>query len=812
MDKKEGEFLKRLLATFKIEAKDHLDVMASALIELEKLPSPEKQMEIIENIYREAHSLKGAARAVNMTDMGNICQLLESVFAALKRREIALSSGLFKVLYQTIDGLAGLSLHEGQTVPDMPWVSGILYDLENILKGILPKQEGVKEAEGISTQGYGPVQYQVKKDRAAEAVTQVTSGEDVQQSEQEELKSRKEETKTKITRQETTQTSLERRPSLIEKTVRISTARLHSIMLQAEELVSAKLIAAQRVKDLRDVKGLLDQWKNDASRFQSDIRQLRNEITDYENQNKKPDVHNFPSRFDNLLEFFHQNETYRKSLEDRLLILLKSTEQDQRSLGGMVDNLHADTKKLLMLPFSSLLEGFPRVVRELSKEQGKNIELVMRGGDIEIDRRILEEMKDPFMHMVRNCIDHGIEKPDEREKKNKPSHGTITIAVSQKDSGKVEVLVFDDGAGIDAAAVRATALKLGIISQEEAKTLDERETLSLIFRSGISTSPIITDISGRGLGLAIVQEKVEKLGGIISLETAADKGTTFKIILPMTIATFLGVLVRTGESLFIIPTIHVEQVIRVKRDGIKTVENRETILLNERSVSLVRLDDTLELPGKGVRNGDSEFITAVVLGTADRRIAFIVDQVLNEQEVLVKGLGKQLFRVRNIAGSTVLGTGKVVPILNVFDLMKSAVKVGVSFGRIRDTADGDRGKKKSVLIAEDSITSRMLLKNILETAGYHTIVAVDGVDALTTLKTEDVDLVVSDIDMPRMNGFDLTTKIRGDTRFAELPVVLVTALDSREDRERGIDVGANAYIVKSSFDQSNLLEIIKKLI
>lgn len=808
MNKKEGEFLKRLLATFKVEAKEHLDAVSSSLIELEKLPSPERQMEIIENIFREVHSLKGAARAVNMTDMAGICQHLESVFASLKRKEIDLSPELFTVLYRTVDGLAGMSFQEELNTSDVPWVANVFHDLGNILNGIPPKKEEIKKVEDIPKQGHEPVQNQVKEGVAvSKAVTPLIGKEHIQQPKHEELREGKE---TNVPKPETVNTSSEKRSSLIEKTVRISTERLHSIMLQAEELVSTKLMAVQRVKDFRDIKVMIDQWKNETLKFQSHIKQIRNEFANYEN--KKSIKYDLLSRFDSLLDFFNQNEAYRKSLEDRLLMLLKSTEQDQRSLGGMVDNLHADTKRLLMLPFSSLLEGFPRFVRELSREQRKSIELIIKGGEIEIDRRILEEIKDPFMHIVRNCIDHGIERPDERERKNKPSHGTITIAISQKDSGKVEILIFDDGSGIDIANVKSTALKLGVISQEEAKTLSEYETLLLIFRSGFSTSPIITDISGRGLGLAIVQEKVEKLGGVISLETMPGKGTTFKILLPMTIATFLGILVRTGECLFVIPTINVEQVVRVKRDGIKTIENKETISLNERSISLVRLDDTLGLPRKGIRNVDSEFITAVVLGTSDRRIAFIVDQVLNEQEVLAKGLGKQLFRVRNIAGCTVLGTGKVVPILNISDLMKSALKVSISPAGLNDTVEGEKGKKKSVLVAEDSITSRMLLKNILETAGYHVVIAVDGVDALTTLKTEDVDLIVSDVDMPRLNGFDLTARIRGDTKFAELPVVLVTALDSREDRERGIDVGANAYIVKSSFDQSNLLEIVRKLI
>jgi two-component system, chemotaxis family, sensor kinase CheA len=804
MDKEEIEFLKRILATFKIEAKEHLDAMSSGLLELEKTPSSERQMKIIEDVFRESHSLKGAARAVNRVEVENICQLLETIFAALKRKKLILFPDLFTVLYRAINGLVGLSYQEEQAMFDKTWITDIQHDLEDILEGGLPQQKGLTKKEDVAVEGPGLQQYLAEEGTASVEITQMPEMKGIQKSKQEE---------SVIIRSESKQPSSEKRSLLIENTVRISTAKLHSVMFQAEEIVSAKLMAIQRVKDLRDVKNMLDQWKNEVSKFQSEIKQIRNEVTNYKVQNQKSEIQNFPSQTIRFMEFFGWNATYIKSLEGKLLTLLKSAEQEHRSLGNMVDNLLADTKKLLLLPFSSLLEVFPKVVRELSHNQGKNIELVIQGGDIEIDRRILEEMKDPFMHIIRNCIDHGIETTGERKKRGKPAQGTIQIAISQKDSGKVEILISDNGGGIDVAKVRSAALKLGIISQEEAKTFNENEIISFIFRSEISTSPIITEISGRGIGLAIVQEKVERLGGIIFVETIPDKGTTFKIVLPMTIATFLGVLVRTGEHLFVIPTINVEQVVRVKRDGIKTVENRETIQLQERSIPLVRLDDTLELSRKVKRDGDSGFITTVVLGTADRRIAFVVDQVLNEQEVLVKGLGKQLSRVRNVAGSTVLGTGKVVPILNISDLMKSAVKVGTSyFTKPAVPVVGDTVKKKSILIVEDSITSRMLLKNILETAGYHVIIAVDGVDAFTTLKTEDVDLVVSDVDMPRMNGFDLTAKIRGDVKSAELPVVLVTALDSREDRERGIDVGANAYIVKSSFDQSNLLEVIRKLV
>jgi two-component system chemotaxis sensor kinase CheA len=412
---------------------------------------------------------------------------------------------------------------------------------------------------------------------------------------------------------------------------------------------------------------------------------------------------------------------------------------------------------------------------------------------------------------VRNCIDHGIEKPEERLRLKKALSGKIQIVISHTNSKKVEIIISDDGAGIDFEKIKSSAVRLGIISQEDAGKLEDQKVISLIFQSGVSASPIITDISGRGLGLAIVREKVEKLGGSVSCETKTGAGTTFRIILPLTIATYRGILIRLNENLFVLPAVHMDSVKRIKADGIKTVENRETISLNGSAVSLVHLSAVLEIPQKERNDESREFIQAVILSSADKRIAFRVDEVLNEQEVLVKSLGKQLSRVRNIAGATILGAGKIAPILNISDLMKSAVKVSVSpVAVVREKEI--KAKRKSVLIVEDSITSRTLLKNILETSGFDVKTTVDGIDAFTILKTGDFDIVVSDVDMPRMNGFDLTAKIRSDKKFADLPVVLVTALESREDRERGIDVGANAYIIKSSFDQSNLIETIKRLI
>jgi len=500
------------------------------------------------------------------------------------------------------------------------------------------------------------------------------------------------------------------------------------------------------------------------------------------------------------------------SIKSGLSALAHALEQDQRSIKRMVDEHLEAMKKASMLPVASLMESFPKMVRDLAREQGKEVDLVICGDEIEIDKRVLEDMKDSLIHLVRNCVDHGIRKPDERTAQKKAPRGTITISFATLDSRRVEIVVFDDGDGIDKEKVRAAAIKSGAAEPEAAKRMSPGEVLSLIFRSGITTSPMITDISGRGLGLAIVREKVEKLGGTVSVDSEARKGTTFRVILPLTLATFRGVPVRPGDQKYILPTTGVERAIRVNRETIQTVGNRETIQVDGRAVPLVRLREVLDsTSGRGMASPEnSEIFPAIVLAYADERIAFQVDEILDERQFMVKNLGKQLKRVRNVSGATILGSGALALVLNVSDLMKSAVRAASA---PRSTADAKEAsaEKKSVLVAEDSITARSLLKGILESAGYRVTTAVDGADAYAKARAEIFDLVVSDVDMPRMSGFELTAKIRGDKNLARLPVVLVTALESREDRERGVDSGADAYIVKSSFDQSNLLDVIKRV-
>ncbi|HHS12744.1 MAG TPA: hybrid sensor histidine kinase/response regulator [bacterium] len=796
MLKDDKGFLKELLAMFKIEAEEHIKAMSSGLLDYEKKSDAATRLGIIETVYREAHSLKGASRAVNLVAVETMCQSLESVFSAMKREVLFPSTDQFDTLHEAVDLLPKLV-----ESPDTTETSELIHRLEDILKEEEKTSKKTAATQNISSRKMVGAEKIVSK-------ADTKSKESDKQPEKEKPLSHEPDQQAQAYAPDPPSSTVGMDKTLLSETVRIATHKLDSILLQTEEMLAAKLASMQQVEELKQILNFLDVWKKEWEIYYPEIKAVSRFMA---SRGKTLIEGQAYLRMERLLDFFDWHMERVKNLEDHFAPIIKMSEESSKQLGGMVDGLLDDMKMVLMLPFSTLLKIMPKVVRDLSRDQGKDVELIVKGSTVEVSRRILEEMKDPLIHILRNCVDHGIEKPDERVRLGKPSGGTITVSVSQLGADKVEILVNDDGQGIDGSKVKQVAVKRGLISHKDAAKLSEEESRMLIFQSEISTSPIITDISGRGLGLAIVREKVERLGGSVMLESEPGKGTTFRIVLPVALATFRGIMVRAGDQTFVLPTINVDRVTRVLKEDIKTVENRETISLNGRALSFVRLADVLEIPVKDTDDETSDHIQVVVLNAIEKRIAFGVDEVLSEQEVLVKKLGRQLSRVRNVAGAMIYGTGKVLVLLNVIDLMKSAMKVSTA-PRQTKLMEEEKALRKSILIAEDSITSRTLLKNILESAGYNVKATVDGVDAFTELRADEYHMVVSDIEMPRMNGFELVTKIRQNKKTAELPVILVTGLESKEDRERGIDVGANAYIVKRSFDQSNLLQVIKKLI
>jgi two-component system chemotaxis sensor kinase CheA len=749
----DAAFLEQLRATFKIEAAEHLQAIAVGLVELEKPAGDENRRVLLETMFRAAHSLKGAARAVDFADIESWCHALEDTFATWKRQGRAPGAAEFDLTHHLLDSIT--SSLAGRDAAS-----------------------GAGAAVSVPASRPEPAHPSAPIPKTSAKASPKTA-------------------------------------FLDEGSVRISIEKLDARLVEAEEMLNAKLAAGQRAENLRELAASFSIWNREWSRFESGERSLRAML---ERSKAAPAVqfqsldlrHSFESEAARLLEFLNWNLEFVHGLENRVAGLSRKAEQDLWIISKLVDELLENSKKLLLLPFSSLSSQFPKIVRDLCRDEGKEADLTVQGEDVEIDKRILEEMKDPITHLIRNCVDHGIETAEVRLRSGKPPRGAITLAAWHASGGKVEILIADDGAGLDLEKLKESAVKNGILSPERAAQMTDEDARALVFQPEISTSQAVTRLSGRGLGLAIVREKAEKLGGTVSIESTRGKGACFRILLPSMLATFRGVPVEAGGRAFVLPTAQIIRAARVRADEVRTVEGRETVSLHGQVLALVELAEVLQLDRPGP-SASREFLTVIVLGSGEQQAAFAVDSVLNEQEVLVKRFQRPLARIRNIAGATLLGSGQLTPVLNPADLIKSA-RAATGTPRSAPTAAARPSETKSILVAEDSITSRMLLKSILESAGYRVRTAVDGLEAFMLLRSEKFHLVVTDVEMPRLNGFDLTARIRADKKLAELPVILVTGLEKREHRERGVDVGASAYLVKQSFDQSNLLETVQRFI
>ena len=764
----DAEFLKDLMETFLQETEEHIRVLSAAVVELEAAGEGGAVQGPVEILFREAHSLKGAAGAVGLPTIVSMCQAVESVLAKLKRRNMQATPAVIDAISEFVDCLqASLLTNNGGSEQRAAALVEQLAGLDQTSRERVPDEPIKTMLPGLSG-GNGGLKPSVREFDPP---------------------GRPEPVVTERVREQTQPASAMSTevPAPTTDTVRVSTGKLESLMLQAEEFISVKLATSQRSTALRDINSRLDIWKREwyQARISGDHEKIE--------------------------EFLEWNSAFMEGVVADIRTLSKNTEEETRTIGPMVDELVDGMKRVLMLPVASLLSSFPKMVRDLARSRGKQAELTITGADIEIDKRVIENLKDPLTHILRNAVDHGTEAPETRQSLGKPVRGRILVAVTQLENNKIQMCVSDDGGGIDVGQLREAAVRDGLRTQGQLEATDDAEALRLVFASGLSTSAVVSQVSGRGLGMAIVEEKVDYLGGSVTVETQLGKGTLFRITVPATLATTRGILAQVSDWPFVMPVVSVDRVVRVRRGDIRLVENRETIQLEGHTLPLVYLHEVLDLPLKPQRNA-SDYLQAVVAGSGDDRVAFAVDRIIGEQEVLVKTLGPQLVRVRNIAGGTIIGSGKVVPIMNTADLLQSAA-ASAKQGRRSDSAGANGSEaRKAVLVVEDSITSRMLLKNVLEAAGYYVKPTVDGVDALSALREEDFDLVISDIEMPRMDGFELTSKIRNDTRLSRLPVMLVTGMETQEQKERGIDVGANAYLTKSSFTQGTLLETARGLL
>jgi two-component system chemotaxis sensor kinase CheA len=500
--------------------------------------------------------------------------------------------------------------------------------------------------------------------------------------------------------------------------------------------------------------------------------------------------------------------TALRDIEMQCRLVTGALAEDERSLRTTVSDLYQEMRHARVLPVGAMLAAFPAMVRDLCEQTGKRAVWSLNDPGLEVDRKVIDMVKDPLIHLVRNAIDHGIESPADRKAAGKPEEGRVSINVTPSGAGRVSIEVADDGRGLDVEALRDAAVRARILSRPQAAELADREVIELAFRSGVSTNAVVTSISGLGLGLSIAREQAERIGGSIAIDTVRKVGTRITLDLPTTIASYRGILVRVGDTKLLVPAEAVERVIGLPEREVKSTLQAGFLTYGGASLPVAQLASVLGLPASA-RSAERHVAPCVIVESAARMAAVVVDDVLGEAEVLVKDFPPPIKRVRNLSSIGLLGTGELSMVLRPSDVVSTVYSGAIE---VEPRPDGASARQLRLLVVDDSITTRTMERNLFENAGYSVIVAADGMEAWSLLQSEPVDLVVSDVDMPRMNGFELTESIRKDPRLGELPIVLVTALETRDDKERGVRSGANAYVLKSSFDQSNLLEIVGRLI
>lgn len=699
-------------------------------------------------LARQLHSLKGAARAVGARSMEQVAHSAEGAIMAVRPGRRP-EQAWFDALYAAIDSLKTLSIAPAT-------------DISPIIAALVAVSP--EAAVGEPTPIHAP-----HAPAAPPPIGVVPATERTEQN-----------------------------------SVRVSLAKLDTLLTESGELSVTQLRITERLNNLRDLQRQLERWQREWSKTRPARSRLR-----------RAQGHASARDGDSLFRLVEQSDQEIHAIVQRTRDLVGDLSQNTAQLAAVAGAISREVMAIRLLPAGTIFMPLERLVRDLARQTGKEVRLSLSGTDTEVDRRILDELRDPLMHMVRNTVDHGIELPEERQHAGKPVHGTLHLAASQR-GDRVQITVEDDGRGLDVDAIRETALRRNLLTPERADQIDTTGLIEMIFAPGFSTRGTVSELSGRGVGMDVVREHVSRLGGDINVRSTPGAGTCFTITVPLTLATTRVLLVGNGNQTYAVPSSSIERTGRVRASDMHRLEGRRAFEIDGRAVPVVELADILQRGESSTRNASTdEWRPFFLLPQGDRAVALLTDRLIDETELVVKSLGAPLARVRHVGGAAVLGTGAVVVILNPADLIKSAL------GTI-DASPGSRtndlpitpvvAPRRRVLVVDDSVMTRTLERTILEAAGYSVVVAADGAQALEMLNEHQVDAIISDIEMPRMNGFELTAAVRQDERWSHLPIVLVTSLDAPEQVQRGASAGADAYIVKGRFDQNDLLQTVGRLL
>ncbi|MGL2540614.1 chemotaxis histidine kinase/response regulator CheAY2 [Helicobacter pylori] len=790
--------LQEIMEDFLIEAFEMNEQLDQDLVELEHNP---EDLDLLNRIFRVAHTIKGSSSFLNLNILTHLTHNMEDVLNRARKGEIKITPDIMDVVLRSIDLMKTLLVTIRDTGSDTN--NGKENEIEEAVKQLqaITSQnlEGAKETSGIKETQKEKAKEEIKANKTPTAENPASdnpladepdldyanmSAEEVeaeierllnkrQEADKERRAQKKQESKPKqevAPTKETPKTETTKAPKTETKAkAKADTEENKAPSIGVEQTVR---VDVRRLDHLMNLIGELVLGKNRLIRIYSDVEE----------------------RYDG-----------EKFLEE--------LNQVVSSISAVTTDLQLAVMKTRMQPVGKVFNKFPRMVRDLSRELGKSIELIIEGEETELDKSIVEEIGDPLIHIIRNSCDHGIEPLEERRRLNKPETGKVQLS-AYNEGNHIVIKISDDGKGLDPVMLKEKAIEKGVISERDAEGMSDREAFNLIFKPGFSTAKVVSNVSGRGVGMDVVKTNIEKLNGIIEIDSEVGVGTTQKLKIPLTLAIIQALLVGVQEEYYAIPLSSVLETVRISQDEIYTVDGKSVLRLRDEVLSLVRLSDIFKVDAILESNSD---VYVVIIGLADQKIGVIVDYLIGQEEVVIKSLGYYLKNTRGIAGATVRGDGKITLIVDVGAMMDMAKSIKVNITTLMNESENTKSKNSPsdyiVLAIDDSSTDRAIIRKCLKPLGITLLEATNGLEGLEMLKNGDKipDAILVDIEMPKMDGYTFASEVRKYNKFKNLPLIAVTSRVTKTDRMRGVESGMTEYITKP-YSGEYLTTVVKRSI
>ena len=776
--------MKEIMEDFLIEAFELIEQIDHDLVELEANP---EDLELLNRIFRVAHTVKGSSSFLNFDVLTELTHHMEDVLNKARKGELKITPDIMDVVLESVDMMKGLL----ESIRDNGSDAAAGIDIKNICASLTQISEGEAPSVAPEAPAAAPAPEPVKEPEPAasaeEAAPEVSDAElsklsdsEVEAEIERLLKVRKAEDQARRASKGIAPKS----PEEIAPAASAAPAPAPKPAPSRERDADKKVPAASSSSAVAQEQTIRVEVKR-----LDHLMNLIGELVLGKNR---------------LLKIYDDVEERYEGEK-----FLEELNQVVSSLSLVTTDIQLAVMKTRMLPIAKVFNKFPRMIRDLSRELGKQIDLEISGEETELDKSIVEEIGDPLVHIIRNSCDHGIEDPETRKAMGKPEKGLVQLK-AYNEGNHIVVEIVDDGKGLDADMLKAKSIEKGIITEREADAMSEKEAFGLIFKPGFSTAAKVTNVSGRGVGMDVVKTNIEKLNGIIDIESEVGKGTVMKLKIPLTLAIIQSLLVGTQEEFYAIPLASVLETVRVPIDDIYTIDGKNVLRLRDEVLSLVRLSDVFGV-NKVFDGGDQTYV--VIIGVAEAKLGIIVDTLVGQEEIVIKSMGDYLQNIPGIAGATIRGDGRVTLIIDVGAMMEMAKDIKVNIRA--EMEDSTKAKEKpsdyKVLIVDDSKMDRTIMQKSLEPIGVTIIEATNGVEALNIIKSGEhaFDAVLIDIEMPRMDGYTLAGEIRKYSKYRTLPLIAVTSRTSKTDRLRGVEVGMTEYITKP-YSSEYLENVVRK--